>query len=612
MSLRVLLAVVVAVLYLSPVTLTRAGDRTEGTPDPSYVAAVYEPHVPLSRDAALEHMMRNRPRGRRNRYGTPCSFTTHRETTSTHLSLSQKPLLAWKVLYIAKANIDTLSNSLFQGAHIISRLSIFGYLETIPDPLTEDWNPCTQPDRHNHTEVLQSLSCMARRHQLYLVANMPDLQPCPLTSHPPCPPDGHWQFNTDVVFRSDGSLAARYHKQNLFFEKEFNTPPRLEVVTFDTPFAGRFGVFTCFDILFHDPTVRLLEQFQRAVSLGANVTLLAANLRHDSKAMTGSGIFTPSTSIYHHAGKPEERKLLVLRIPVLDSDWLATKKQAKGQGETGGEGEPLSAVLPSLSTTPSPSPSRFNASMMGDLFSFALLLDSEGQLTVCDGPLCCQLQYRRSTQGGNTELYALGAFAGNHTGARHFGFGSCGKGVKEAESRVDFRLEGKFGTRYVYPSMLGSGMVVDRPDLIEKTDGRVAVEHSGMTVGLVTACLYGRVYDQDYPSPFIVIGQMFGSRPILEDWSYPPLPPSPEDSSPRFPLVLKLFLLLNHYSQTIPSCYMEGPERGREREEKEAVREATESCQVEGEHAMDATPVTNIKSAVLSQVLVTVLVSNSV
>ncbi|KAK6327726.1 hypothetical protein J4Q44_G00033720 [Coregonus suidteri] len=414
MSLRVLLAVVVAVLYLSPIT--RAGDRTEGTPDPSYVAAVYEPHVPLSRDAALEHMMRNRPRGRRN-----------------------------------------------------SRLSIFGYLETIPDPLTEDWNPCTQPDRHNHTEVLQSLSCMARRHQLYLVANMPDLQPCPLTSHPPCPPDGHWQFNTDVVFRSDGSLAARYHKQNLFFEKEFNTPPRLEVVTFDTPFAGRFGVFTCFDILFHDPTVRLLEQFQRAFSLGANITLLAANLRHDSKAMTGSGIFTPSTSIYHHAGKPEERKLLVLRIPVLDSDWLATKKQAKGQGETGGEGEPLSAVLPSLSTTPSPSPSRFNASMMGDLFSFALLLDSEGQLTVCDGPLCCQLQYRRSTQGGNTELYALGAFAGNHTGV-------C-----------------------VGPllGVGGSGMVVDRPDLIEKTDGRVAVEHSGMTVGLVTACLYGRVYDQD-------------------------------------------------------------------------------------------------------------------
>ncbi|XP_021428141.2 biotinidase isoform X2 [Oncorhynchus mykiss] len=537
MSLRVLLAVVVAVLYLSPVTLTWAGDRTEGTPGPSYVAAVYEhkvilnpePHVPLSRTAALEHMMRN-----------------------------------------LKVYEEQAERAAEQGAQIIvfpedgihgfnfSRLSISGYLETIPDPLTEDWNPCTQPDRHNHTEVLQSLSCMARRHQLYLVANMPDLQPCPLTSHPhldpsqtPCPPDGRWQFNTDVVFRSDGSLAARYHKQNLFFEKEFDTPPRLEVVTFDTPFAGRFGVFTCFDILFHDPTVRLLEkgirqmifptawmnllplltavQIQRAVSLGANVTLLAANLRHDSKAMTGSGIYTPSTSIYHHAfhhpGEPEEGKLLVLRIPVLDSDWLATQKQAKGQGETGGqgeakgqgetggqgEGEPLSASLPTFSPNPSPSPSHFISSMMCDPFSFVLLHGSEGQLTVCDGPLCCHLQYRRSPQGGNTELYALGAFAGNHTADGHFALqvcalvrcsgsevSSCGKGVEEAESRVDFRLEGKFGTRYVYPSLLGSGMVVDGPDRIEKTtDGRVTMEHSGMSVGLVTACLYGRVYDQD-------------------------------------------------------------------------------------------------------------------
>nr|XP_046181207.1 biotinidase-like [Oncorhynchus gorbuscha] len=621
MSLRVLLAVVVAVLYLSPVMLSRAGDRTEGTPGPSYVAAVYEhkvilnpePHVPLSRAAALEHMMRN-----------------------------------------LKVYEEQAARAAEQGAQIIvfpedgihgfnfSRLSISGYLETIPDPLTEDWNPCTQPDRHNHTEVLQSLSCMARHHQLYLVANMPDLQPCPLTSHPhldpsqtPCPPDGRWQFNTDVVFRSDGSLAARYHKQNLFFEKEFDTPPRLEVVTFDTPFAGRFGVFTCFDILFHDPTVRLLEkgirqmifptawmnllplltavQIQRGVSLGANVTLLAANLRHDSKAMTGSGIFTPSTSLYHHAfhhpGEPEEGKLLVLRIPVLDSDWLATQKQAKGQEETGGQGEakgqiggegeakgqigeegeakgqgeiggegeakgqigeegeakgqgeiggeceakgqigeegeakgqiggegeakgqiggegeakgqgeiggecesePLSASLPILSPNPSPSPSNFISSMMCDPFSFVLLHGSEGQLTVCDGPLCCHLQYRRSPQGGNTELYALGAFAGNHTADGHLALqvcalvrcsgsevSSCGKGVEEAESRLDFRLEGKFGTRYVYPSLLGSGMVVDGPDWIEKTtDGRVTMEHSGMSVGLVTACLYGRVYDQD-------------------------------------------------------------------------------------------------------------------
>lgn len=52
------------------------------------------------------------------------------------------------------------------------------------------------------SQVLQQLSCMARRHHLYLVANMADLQPCPLKTDPSsCPSDGRWQFNTNVVFR---------------------------------------------------------------------------------------------------------------------------------------------------------------------------------------------------------------------------------------------------------------------------------------------------------------------------------------------------------------------------------------------------------------------------
>ena len=111
-----------------------------------------------------------------------------------------------------------------------SRSSISSYLETVPDPRLESWNPCTQPGRYNNTDVpitlssfknlpldltsdqivkngsvfqvLQRLSCMARCYSLYLVANMASLQPCPASTDPPtCPPDGRWQFNTDVVFR---------------------------------------------------------------------------------------------------------------------------------------------------------------------------------------------------------------------------------------------------------------------------------------------------------------------------------------------------------------------------------------------------------------------------
>lgn len=56
-------------------------------------------------------------------------------------------------------------------------------------------------------QVQQQLSCMARRHNLYVVANMGDVQPCPLQTDPTssCPTDGRWQFNTNVVFRCKAS-----------------------------------------------------------------------------------------------------------------------------------------------------------------------------------------------------------------------------------------------------------------------------------------------------------------------------------------------------------------------------------------------------------------------
>lgn len=76
--------------------------------------------------------------------------------------------------------------------------------------------------------------------------------------------------------------------------------------------------------------------------------------------------------------------------------------------------------------------------------------------------------------------------------------GSCGQEVEEAETKMEFLLEGKFGTRYVYPSVLSSHLVLEQPEHLEKTaDGRVSMRHSNMAGGLVTACLYGRMYHLD-------------------------------------------------------------------------------------------------------------------
>ncbi|KAM3597118.1 uncharacterized protein V6R79_026338 [Siganus canaliculatus] len=506
-------------LLLVYFSLTWTGVQTEPLSDPSYIAAVYEhnlilnpePRVPLSRHAALQHLQRN-----------------------LDIYAEQAGLAAQQGAQILVFPEDGLQGFNF------SRSSISGYLETIPDPQQESWNPCTEPGRYNNTEVLQQLSCMARRHNLYIVANMPDLQPCPMKDEPPssCPPDGHWQFNTDVVFSSEGLLVARYHKHNLYFENAFDVPPQLEIITFDTPFAGKFGLITCFDILFHEPTVTLVEkgvrqlifpeawmnqlplldtiQFQRAFSLGANVTLLAVNIRNDHLIMTGSGIYTPFSATYHHAqkGDPEEGKLLVARVPVLDPLFLghsvateeeqATDESMSSAAENSGYCHKDGCFDSSVSGT-------FIASMMYDPFTFVLLNDTDGEVKVCDGTFCCYLQYHQRPQGGSKELYALGAFAGTHTVNGRYALQvcalvrcegseptSCGQEVVEAETKMDFLLEGRFGTRHVYPSVLVNKMVLEQPDHLERTgDGRVTMKHSNMAGGLVTACLYGRMYHLD-------------------------------------------------------------------------------------------------------------------
>lgn len=397
------------------------------------------------------------------------------------------------------------------------------------------------------------------------------------------------QFNTDVAFSWDGGLVARYRKQNLYFEAAFDTPPRMEHAVFSTPFAGRFGMLTCFDILFREPTMGLVEelgvrqlvyptawmnqlpllaavQIQRSFSYGAAVTVLAANVRAPGLGMTGSGIFTPWHEVHQHDMVGATGRLLVSRVPVLDPAMLA-----RATGKTGGTGNTGLGVGAGLAWAPfsgnrkrepgtddtvlvdaqgrpagrwhhleargrprgtesqhclpaneecedtgaskseeEEEPTVFHSIMMYDNFTLVHLRDTEGNLSVCQGSLCCHLLYWRST-APSTELYALGAFQGLHvvhgtyylevcalvkcTGSD---FASCGGETEQAQTRIDFRLEGNFSTRHVFPGILGSGMELDIPDEYGKSlDDSLYMSRSGMTSGLVTATLYSRVYDKD-------------------------------------------------------------------------------------------------------------------
>ncbi|XP_040821487.1 pantetheinase isoform X3 [Ochotona curzoniae] len=141
-------------------------------------------------------------------------------------STTLEPVSREEALRLMNRNLDVMERAIAsaakQGAHIIvtpedgiygwnfNRATLYPYLEDIPDPQV-NWIPCNNPNRFGHTPVQERLSCLAKDNFIYVVANMGDKKRCN-GSDPQCPSDGWYQYNTNVVFDSQGKLVARYHK----------------------------------------------------------------------------------------------------------------------------------------------------------------------------------------------------------------------------------------------------------------------------------------------------------------------------------------------------------------------------------------------------------------
>ncbi|XP_068092188.1 biotinidase [Hyperolius riggenbachi] len=420
-----------------------------------------------------------------------------------------------------------------------SRHSIYPYLDYLPYLRLLPWNPCLEVDKYQDTEVLQRLSCMAMRGSMFVVANIGTKVPCEHLG-PGCPPDGRYQFNTDVVFSDNGTLVAIYFKQNLYFEYGFDTPPEVQHVVFDTPFAT-FGLFTCFDILFHEPVVTLIEkhgvkhlayptawmnqlpllssiQFQRAFATGFNINILAANIHHKTLGMTGSGIFSPARSSYYYEMESEESHLIIAKVPVDPSEELFPGQEAQVSpvnSEKLGD-----SVFQTISQSCDPEDrlgncgasavqdDTFHAEMMYDNFTFVPVNRSEGSVHVCSGTLCCYLTYHKHNEFN--ELYALGVFDGLHIVHGTYSlqicalvkcggpdFTMCGQEVTNASTVLNFQIWGNFSTNYVFPMIVTSGVTLQLPDHWGWKDGHCYINKRTNDLGLVTAALYGRHYDRD-------------------------------------------------------------------------------------------------------------------
>ncbi|NXX38208.1 VNN1 Pantetheinase, partial [Tricholaema leucomelas] len=449
---------------------------------------------------------------------------------------TDKPVSPEEALVLMNKNMDVLEEAVKeaaqQGAHIIvtpedgiygwrfSRETIYPYLEDIPDPAV-DWIPCTDPTRFAPAPVQERLSCMARRNSIYVAANIGDKKLCN-SSDPSCPSDGRYQYNTDVVFDPEGKLVARYHKYNLFMseKKQFNNPKEPEAVTFETPF-GKFGIFTCFDILFHEPAVVLVSklqvdtvlfptawmnvlpfltavEFHSAWAMGMGVNLLAANTHNTNLSMTGSGIYAPDGArAYSYNMKTEDGHLLFAELDSQPRLSAASSPDVKWS-------------LHALSVERLPLADHgFRGLIFHDEFTLTEITEPEGSLTICQKDLCCHLSYKMAEKRED-EVYVLGAFDGLHVVEGQYylqictllkckstDLNTCGQPVETAQTEFEmFSLSGTFGTNYVFPEVLYSGVQLAPGEFEVLNDGRL-ISKTRPTKPVITVTLFGRWYEKD-------------------------------------------------------------------------------------------------------------------
>lgn len=341
--------------------------------------------------------------------------------------------------------------------------------EEIPDPGA---NPCVDSGFESRP-ILKRLSCLALSYQVVLIANMGDKQEHNNVTN---------QYNTDVVFENDGKLIAKYYKINLFrYEIEMftaGTVTQSSGVSFETNFGVKFGIFTCYDILFPQPSHFLIKSgiknfvyptawgnkfpvymstaLQQGWSSKNKVNLLAANLQitdnEENFFGTGSGLYSAGTARrYFMSGNimtASTGKVLVAELPSEPAD--TTDQTQWGIVEN---------TFNMLTTKT-------------DGAAFKDLTSTNGSVTASivrtEVELHCNLEYRiksGSNNGQVQERYALGAYIRrNNLHAACFvvkcnSVSGCGHLIiNGAETTFEYlRLDGSFPQGIQFPMAFSNG-----------------------------------------------------------------------------------------------------------------------------------------------------------
>jgi pantetheine hydrolase len=424
---------------------------------------------------------------------------------------------------------------LLQGANIIvfpedglfgttfSRSNIYHYLEHIPDPDTVSVNPCDDYPDPAVQPIQVRLSCAARQYNMWTVVNLGDVQNCTKAEDEDCPSDGRYQFNTNIVFNSNGDLVSRYHKYNLFYEFQFDMPKEVQHSVFETPY-GRMGSFICFDILFKEPAVDLVEEF------GIKHALFPVAWRSIIPSMSGLGFHESwavrygvnlLSSQYH---LPELRWIgsAVYRA-ALGADNFFNDYSVMSPGKLLVTRTPIDPVPPPEGLVEVPKVSvtqdNFTAWMESNLYTWLKLEKASGELYLHDQDTYCYLRYKMANFSESEDVYAFGIFEGQHFDylnsyiqvcalIRCSGKDnpSCGVPTREAYTVFEeVHLAGRFSVDYILPALLVDDGDIQKSAwdfMLDKENNGGLITATNMSRPLLSAILYTRDYARDNNTGF--------------------------------------------------------------------------------------------------------------
>ncbi|CAH1802684.1 unnamed protein product [Owenia fusiformis] len=462
------------------------------------------------------------------------------------------PTLA-QARHIMNSNLDAYEEAAiearFKGAEVIvfpeyglqglvkSREYARLYSEDIPEEYEFKKAPCIEQYARNNTPIFSRLSCFAHTNHMIIVANMLNRKKCDgKQGH--CHSDGYYFFSTHIAFRPDGFLMSTYPKchRSVIETKWLNSPSKCTPKRF-----SYYATFTGPEVLLENPAVILSlrydahnlvvpsswdgapplmasSQWLQSWGIRHGVNIITATLHNPGSYRTGSGLFSGAdgAKIYYHnntvfnyndgtaeAIKLQTGMLLVARLP---------RNPPKRQVE----------LMPTRDISgPSNKTIIYEKSINGGVFKVSPLTGLEGNVSICEGDVCCHAIYEFT---GETRLYSLGFYNGyqEHRSIANTKIYSqictvlqCPiDGTREcikvhriiAPLFNKLILAGSFSTRYVYPSVVATDMDVapkhwsyGDDDLISKDSlFRAFIKsYRGIEKPLLSATLYGRVYKKD-------------------------------------------------------------------------------------------------------------------